>query len=458
METLLSALFPYQRRIVCDRSRFKLLNCSRQCGKSTVFAVEAAIDCAITPRTKWVALSRGERQVKEWISKARDWAEAAAIIARDKYGQNLYVDGNATEIRFSNGATIIGIPANADTARGYSANIILDEFAYHEHAEQIWAAVFPYITNEINQKFVLRVGSTVAGRNNKFWQLFEERNSPFRKYRVTVEQAVADGMPIDIPALKRAISDPDIWRQEYECVPVEGALTLLSYDLIKAAQSGECSREIPFGELETLGREYFLGVDIGRKQDLTVLWLLERVGNAKITRAVVSLRHCSFERQREAIFDFLRCSRLVKCAIDATGIGAQLAEECHIAFPSKVVEFVFGANTKNELYFGLQRDFQAGDVKIPFDADGDDGSISEDLHGVQRVFTRGGNVLFYAPHNEDGHSDRAAALALALHAARLDKLTFAGASGGELLTRKDGFFHAAEKSGIPSLGNSPRFI
>lgn len=457
MESLLSQLFPYQRRIVCDNARFKLLNCSRQCGKSTVFAVEAAINCAITPRTKWVALSRGERQVKEWIAKARQWSEAAAVIARDKYGVPLTVDGNASEVRFSNGATIIGIPANADTARGYSANIILDEFAYHEHADEIWAAVFPYITNEINEKFVMRVGSTVAGRNNKFWQLFEERNSIFRKYRITVEQAVAEGMPIDIPQLKRAIADPDIWRQEYECFPVEGSLALLSLDLIRAAQSADATRDYPLTELNGAGREFFAGVDIGRKNDLTVLWLIERIGNALITRAVVRMRHFTFEQQRERIFDFLRGSKLFKCAVDATGIGMQLGEECRTAFPSKVLAVNFSAQVKNELYYGMQRDFQSGEIKIPVEVDDGEASIEEDLHGVQRAFTRGGNVLFYAPHNEDGHSDAAAALALALYAARLDRKTFTGVATGALPPRTDGFFHA-NTFGIPSISGNGRTI
>jgi phage FluMu gp28-like protein len=36
---------------------------------------------------------------------------------------------------------------------------------------------------------------------------------------------------------------------------------------------------------------------------------------------------------------------------------------------------------------------------------------------VQRVVSTGGNVTYTAPRNADGHSDRAAALALAIRAA-----------------------------------------
>lgn len=422
MERLLGVLYPYQRRIVSDASRFKLLNCSRQCGKSTVFAAEAAIHCALTPGDKWVALSRGERQVVEWISKAAEWGDFACHCARTARGGGINVSCSAKreEVVFSNGSRIIGIPANADTARGYSANVILDEFAYHQHAEKMWAAVFPYITNSVSHEWKIRVGSTVAGRANMFWKLFAERNSVFRKYRITVEQAVAEGMPIDIPMLRRAIGDPDIWRQEYECIPVEGTTTLIGYDLIHAAQSEDASRESPLALLDAYGRNFFLGVDIGRKHDITVIWCAElHADGRKTTRFVKELRHADFEAQQTFIVDCLSRRGVRRACIDATGIGAQLAEAAYKRYPGKVEQCVFTAPFKAEIYIEMQREFQAGTILIPFDdTENPSASIEEDIHNVQRVFTSNGSLLFYAPTNDDGHSDRASALALCLRAAR----------------------------------------
>ncbi len=41
------------------------------------------------------------------------------------------------EVHFPhNGSRIIGLPANADAARGYSGNIVLDEFAFHGDARR----------------------------------------------------------------------------------------------------------------------------------------------------------------------------------------------------------------------------------------------------------------------------------------------------------------------------------
>ena len=96
------------------------------------------------------------------------------------------------KIRFDNGREIEAIPANPKTARGYSTNVILDEFAYHDDPDAIWAAMAPSITNpmartfdhkvdalyagktpELKRQLKLRVVSTFNGRDNKFYQLWE---------------------------------------------------------------------------------------------------------------------------------------------------------------------------------------------------------------------------------------------------------------------------------------------
>ena len=52
----------------------------------------------------------------------------------------------ALEVAFPSGSRITALPANADTARGFSANVFLDEFAFHADSRKIWAALFPVIS------------------------------------------------------------------------------------------------------------------------------------------------------------------------------------------------------------------------------------------------------------------------------------------------------------------------
>ena len=412
----LDSLFPFQRKIVESGARFKILNCARQCGKSTIFAFEAAMDCARNAGSRWIALSRGERQVREWLLKAWFYAVSWCDYCKALTGTEIQCSRTSESISFSNGSRITGIPANADTARGYSANLILDEFAYHERANEIWAAVFPFISNEIAGKHKIRIGSTVAGKNNKFWELFSKpsEETGFEKWQVDIYQAKADGFPVDVDALKRAVSDADIWRQEFECVPVEGTTTLVGYDDLRAAQSPNATRELAPGILDNAARRLFVGIDIGRKHDITAIWILERLVTGKfVTRAIRELRHADFAAQQSEILAIVGAHAVKQVCIDATGIGAQLAETARKAFPHKVEECVFSASFKNEIFLGMQTAFQSLSVAIPEN----DSTTIDDIHAIQKVFTSNGNLLFYAPSNADGHSDRATALALALRAA-----------------------------------------
>ena len=172
-------LLPYQRAWVADQSRFKIGMWSRQTGKSFSTACEVVRDCQLRPGQLWVVLSAGERQALEWMAKARMWSEAFQLIV-DGYDETLHAADalkSKAEIRFNNGSRIVAIPANPDTARGYSANLVLDEFAIHERPWDIWAAIYPSITNPINGEKKLRIVSTPKGLGNKFADLWSKNEN-----------------------------------------------------------------------------------------------------------------------------------------------------------------------------------------------------------------------------------------------------------------------------------------
>ena len=93
--------------------------------------------------------------------------------------------------------------------------------------------------------------------------------------------------------------------------------------------------------------------------------------------------------------------------IDSTGIGAMLAEEAVRKVGGKVQPVQFTVASKGEMYGLMRRRFEERSIRVPVSRE-----LREDLHAVQRVVSTGGNVTYSAPRNADGHSDRAAALAL----------------------------------------------
>ena len=413
-------LMPYQLRWVNDTSRFKIGLWSRQTGKSFATAAEAVQDCLAHEGIHWVVLSAGERQALEWMEKAKLWVKVFKKVV--EFAEPEYVElinaadatQSKTEVRFANGSRITAIPANPDTARGYSANLILDEFAIHEKPFDIWAAIIPSINSPHGGEKKVRIVSTPKGRGNKFADLWEH-NDLYSKHKETIEDAVREGLKVDIDQMKAAVDDDDIWAQEFMCQFIDNSSVLLPYEMIGKCESADI-KSLTSGE--DAASPLYIGMDVGRQKDLSVIITAAKCGDVLVVTGIDTLRKMPFADQLAILCDKARASRVRGVCIDSTGIGAMLAEEAVRKVGGKVQPVQFTVQSKGEMYGLMRRRFEERSIRIPVDRD-----LREDLHAVQRLVSTGGNVTYSAPRNADGHSDRAAALALCCLAAKSEGIT-----------------------------------
>jgi phage FluMu gp28-like protein len=434
----LNLLFPYQKRWLADSSRFKIAVQARQTGKSFQTACEAVSDSYKNPGTTWVCLSSGERQSLEWMTKAKLWAEAYKY-AVENYAEERELSEallRVAEIRFANGSRVIAIPANPATARGYSANIILDEFSHHDDPDAIWSAMFPAVTNPLAglfgsqalgdeaqplQRYKIRVVSTFNGRENKFFQLWDrQKQNGFHGHKVTIWDAIADGLKIDVEELRAGLDDPDCWAQEYECEPIDTSNVLLPYELIAQAETIAATEFIE-PEFFDSRREIFCGIDFGRSNDPTVCWTLELVGDTLWTREVAVLDKMDTPNQNAILASRIKGSR--RTCVDYTGPGIGFGDYaikeagCGQWRPEehkfgRVELFTFTPKSKRLLFPTLRRRFESPcRIRVPVSR-----MVREDLHSMQQVVNKG-EYSYWAPRTREGHSDRCTALALAVRAA-----------------------------------------
>ncbi|MDR3561894.1 MAG: terminase family protein [Negativicutes bacterium] len=406
-------LTKYQQRWVEDEARFKIALKARQTGFSFTVALEVVFD-AMEHRCLWVLLSRGERQSKELIEKVTQHARAIGVAAEElettfEAGDTEY---KQLEVRFPNGSRIIGLPANPDTARGFSGNVVLDEFAFHRDSRKIWTALYPTIT----RGYKIRVISTPNGKTGKFYELWSAKDSRWSKHETDIYTAKAEGMDVDIDDLRSGCESEDDWQQEYCCQFIDSAGSLLTYDMIDDCEDKKATIILP-EDFYPEGNLY-LGMDIGRKRDLTVIWLDEQLGDVFWTRAVKVIEKAPFRIQRQELYWFLALPNLRRACIDSTGIGAQLAEEAVERYGSKVEAVPFTEASKQEMALHQKQVFEDKVARIPIDR-----VIREDLHSIKKLTTAAGNVRYDADRNENGHADRFWACALAKHAAQTN---FAG--------------------------------
>lgn len=410
-------LYPYQRDWFLDRSRFKLGRFARQTGKTFTTTLETVDDVyeaeAQGRRSPWVILSRGERQAMEAMEEGverhiKAYSFAAKSIARetfDFYDDDSGVKRRGLQLIFPGKSKITALPANADTARGFSANMFFDEFAFHQDSRKIWAAAYPIIS----AGWKVRVTSTPNGKGNKFYDLATSKDPIWRQHVVNIHQAIAQGLPRDADELKRGLDDDDIWAQEYELEWLDEASAWLSYDLINSCEHDHAGVPEHYA-----GGPCYVGVDIGRRKDLFVIWVDELVGDVAWTREIVTLKRASFAAQDAALDDVFNRYRVLRCCMDQTGMGEKPVEDAQRRYGTSRVEGVlFTAPNKLHLATIGKQAFEDRKTRIPMG----DKEVRADLHKLRKESSATGAPRFVADSDDAGHADRAWACFLAKNAA-----------------------------------------
>jgi phage FluMu gp28-like protein len=445
LHTPLDVLLPYQRAWYDDPARFKCGIWSRQTGKDFSTAAEMVGDCMPRDRaaaTTWMIAAPSERQSIESLAKCRDWSTAfdvaIADIIEDRDAPNTLL--KSSTILFANGSRIIAVPGRPDTVRGMSANIVLTEFAFFEDPDATWKAVLPSIINPLRggEKKV-RIISTPNGKTGpgrRFFEIVDQnlpgasersesaalspRKQTWSVHRVTIADAVAQGLPVDIAELRAALNDEEAFAQECMCEFIDGSSVLLPYDLIALAESSDAT-EVCDPELFNApgGHELYCGIDFGRVSDPAVCWTLERVGPLLLTKEVLVLRGVDTPDQQDILRSRISAAR--RTSFDYTGPGIGLGDHLvkeHGRYDPDKHEFgkvelcTFTAPFKRLLFPRLRKTFEAPtQIRVPISI-----ATREDLHAMQQTI-RNGEYTYHAPRTAEGHSDRCTAAALAVRAA-----------------------------------------
>lgn len=403
--------YPYQQGWVGNDSRFKIGMFARQTGKTFTTTFEVAKDCQLADiagkRERWVILSRGERQAKEAIEEGvKRHCQALGSMVRS-FELDYRTDGatyRSMEVEFPNGSKITALPANPDTARGFSANVFLDEFAFHQDSRKIWTALFPVIS----AGHKLRVVSTPNGKGNKFYDLMTGTDEIWYRQITDIYQAVADGLPRNIEELRTALGDEDAWAQEYELKWLDEASAWLSYELISSCEDDLAGRPDLYQ-----GGPCYVGVDIGARNDLFVIWVDEMVGDVAWCREIIARKRISFAEQDTLLDDVFHRYRVIRCCMDQTGMGEKPVQDAQRRYGTRVEGVLFTGPNKLIMATLGKEQFEDRECRIALG----DKELRADLHKLKKVTGPTGAPRFVAESDSTGHADRAWAKFLAANAA-----------------------------------------
>jgi phage FluMu gp28-like protein len=426
-------LLAYQADWVLDTSRLKIAEKSRQIGWtwSEGYKIVREKSQADSKLDHWIS-SRDDIQARLFLEDCKGFANLLNIAAADLGLMVIDDKCSAYVLSFANGIRAHSMSSNPDAQAGKRGGRTLDEFALHPDPRKLYAIAYPGITWGGG----LSMFSTHRGSANFFNDLINEvrhKNNPkgFSLHRVTLQTALDEGFLYKLQKklpqnderqqmdeaqyfdfIKAGCADEETFMQEYMCVPSDDNAAFLSYELIQGCEYK--AEENWKTDLADAKGKLFVGVDVGRTHDLTVIWVVEQLGDVRYTRRIIELKTETFDAQEHALYSVLQLPQVRRCCIDQTGIGRQFAERAQNRFGKYKVEGVnFTSAVKEELAYPVRAAFEDKTVRIP-----NSDKIRSDLRAIKKETTASGNIRFTADRGANGHSDRFWGLALSLHAAK----------------------------------------
>jgi phage FluMu gp28-like protein len=437
----------YQEPVFADHvTKTQVLHWSRQIGKSYTLAAWAVDRLLRYPGRLVTVLSNSKDNGAEFALKCAEVCRQLGIAAEE---EDLSSDKLYENMRFEIRVKVKGregrikvLAANPRTARGFSGDLILDEFAFHEDSRAIWEAAEPILSS--NPSFLLRIASTGNGKQNMFYELTTGGTIPVS--RVTRTQAHALGVKIYslrtgeeiTPEQARAeAGDKRAYDQNYECAWADENMALLTIELISAAERADVKIEhqtwspATIQRLRELNGDLYLGQDVGRHRDLSVQVVTEKIGTTRRVVAMLILESMRLPAQQRELDKILELPRFRQACIDMTGLGLGLveyAQEGTHGFRVRGVDF----NTKVPTTLRLQTEgrkdptawvtevmatnllevFEERHIEIPLDP-----VLRDSLRKPERTVSPGGKrVSIAATSDAAGHADEFWALALAIYA------------------------------------------
>jgi len=432
-------LSSYQKIHLGNESKFRIIEKARGVGFSFVCAAEALAKAHLRNTYTAIFVSMNLEEAIEKIRYANLLYDSLPL----RWQKKKIID-NRTSIEFidSTGryrSRLISHPCK-DPRGKHKADVFLDEFAHYGHKQHaIYVASVPVVSRGNGS---LTIGSTplavgdlfhdIMKQEHKKYPMFTRQSIPWWEcpdFCHSIEQAQKEAPDMDTVARVHAFGkeviidilyslETEDFKQEYELAFTDESQTYFPYELIFSC----CSDEITIYEsidklvAETKG-DLYCGFDVGRTRNKSELIVLEKVKNRLYYRHGREYDRSKFKAQEASLAKLLKTSkRFRRLCIDKHGIGMNLAENLRSEFKSRVEGIALIGQTKETLAVDLHIVFENEEIQIPRNRE-----LTSQIHSVKKSATDAGYSRYDTEKNERHHADKFWALALAVHAAGMNK-------------------------------------
>lgn len=433
-----TSLFEYQKTLRANKHHsIRNLLKSRQVGATWYFSWEALEDAALTGDNQiFVSASRRQAEIfRRYIVK----------FAREMFDVTL--TGNP--ITLSNGANLIFLSTNKNTAQGETGHFYCDEYfwvpkfqvfkdvtsaiATHDHWRRTF---FSTPSAKTHDGYPFWTGDEWKGSDRKRQALkfpdFDELRDGGRlcpdgqwRYVVTLVDACAGGLDKFV-TLERVRNEHsvDAFNLLYMCIFVDSGDSVFKFDQLARCeidpatwQDFDPKSKRPFGDREVWG-----GFDPARTGDTsTFVVIAPPLYDGERFRVLETFhwQGFNFKYQAEQIKKIMQRYRMTYIGIDITGIGRGVFERVQAFAPREVRDIHYSLETKTRLVLKMVDLVEAD--RIEWDAE--KRGIAGSFLAIRKTVTGSGNAITFVAERsaETGHADVFFAIA---HAAINEPLNF----------------------------------
>jgi hypothetical protein len=357
-----------QLRVLNLDGRYQVAVCGRRFGKTVAAGIAAVQLCEIPGRERkrvwWISpiqsqSDRVEREIAYWLSEKfpkRGRAKPAeGAVDQSAPPEWEHRKSEHALIHINSKSRIEFHSAHApDSLRGAGLDLaIIDEAA--DVSEYTWKNVIKPMLLESKGRAMI-VG-TPRGTNHWLHRIFLLGQNPQDERKlyasIRLPTTANEELPADeIDAYRLEMSE-DEFRQEFEAEFIDGAGCVFK-DLKNAIDAEHLQRGRP-------GAQYITGIDLGDKQDFTVLCSIA-IATHRL-EGFARFNNIGWHEQTVRIHEHL--GRFPgPCVIDATGPGDPVFESIQRARRGVVIGLKFNASNKEESVKGLEMGISSGNLKL----------------------------------------------------------------------------------------------
>ncbi len=362
---------------------------------------------------------------REFIDACAMWARVFNVAAEAE-DEVLFVDGDkdikAFRINFASGFEVMALSSAPRSLRGKQGLVIIDEAAFVDNLAELIKAAMAFLMWGGQVVLV----STHDGAENPFNLFVEDIRAGRREgetLEITFADALADGLYERICLVTGQEASPTgkiAWKEkirafygedgdeELDCKPRAGSGSWISPADIAAACHGEAG-EPRFYQ----GGHCYVGRDIARRNDLSVISSFEDVDGVLWQREQVVMKNARFSEQATEFDRIMRDYNVVRAALDQTGMGEAVVEAAQDKHGEHLVEGVlFTPGMRLNIATLLKKRFEDCTIRIP-----NDPKVKADFRSIKKISGGTGAPRIAEDGSSDGHADRFWAAALAVGAA-----------------------------------------